>query len=109
VGAAGETGRWALPGRPGGWRQRLDLSVDVDVDADVMYGVFEWAPLIAGWRRGSLYKGDGEGFLVHGEKKEGYSESAGEGFIPYMTIFCYWGGDRKGAEVALSNLNNHCS
>jgi hypothetical protein len=52
-----------------------------------MYGVFEWAPLIAGWRRGSLYKGGGEGFLVHGEKKEGYSESAGEGFIPYMTIF----------------------
>jgi hypothetical protein len=22
-----------------------------------------------GWRRGSLYKGDGEGILVHGEKE----------------------------------------
>jgi hypothetical protein len=40
-----------------------------------------------GWRRGSLYIGGGEGFLVNGEKREGYRESAGEDFIPYMTIF----------------------
>jgi hypothetical protein len=26
-------------------------------------------------------------FLVNGEKKEGYRESAGVDFIPYMTIF----------------------
>jgi hypothetical protein len=30
-----------------------------------------WAPLNRGWRRGSLYRGDGEGFLVNGEKREG--------------------------------------
>jgi hypothetical protein len=34
------------------------------------------------------------------EKKMGYRGSAGEDFIPYMTIFCYWGGDREAAEVA---------
>jgi hypothetical protein len=63
-------------------------------------------PTDRGWRRGSLYRGDGEGFLVLGEKKGGYRGSAGEGFIPYMTIFCYWGGDREAAEVALSLLLN---
>jgi hypothetical protein len=26
-------------------------------------------PTDRGWRRGSLYKGDGEGVLVHGEKE----------------------------------------
>jgi hypothetical protein len=40
-----------------------------------------------GWRRDPLYRGDGEVFLVNGEKKEGYRESAGVDFIPYMTIF----------------------
>jgi hypothetical protein len=34
------------------------------------------------------------------EKKMGYRGSAVEDFIPYMTIFCYWGGDREAAEVA---------
>jgi hypothetical protein len=31
------------------------------------------------------------GFLSMEKKREGYRESAGDGFIPYMTIFCYWG------------------
>jgi hypothetical protein len=29
-------------------------------------------PTDRGWRRGSLYRGDGEGFLVHGGKREAY-------------------------------------
>jgi hypothetical protein len=29
------------------------------------------------------------------KKREGYRGSAGEGLIPYMTIFCYWGGIGK--------------
>jgi hypothetical protein len=45
-----------------------------------------------GWRRGSLYRGDGGGVLVHGEKG-GYMGSAAEGFIPYMTIFSFAIGD----------------
>jgi hypothetical protein len=36
-----------------------------------------------------------------GEKKGGYRGFAGEDFIPYMTIFSYWGGDREAVEVAL--------
>jgi hypothetical protein len=43
--------------------------------------------------------------LVHGEKKGGDREAAGDDFIPYMTIFfffCYWGWDRGAAEVALT-------
>jgi hypothetical protein len=47
----------------------------------------EWVPRFRGWRRGSLYRGDGEEFLVHGEKKGGDREAAGDDFIPYMTIF----------------------
>jgi hypothetical protein len=31
-------------------------------------------PTDRGWRRGSLYRGDGEEVLVHGEKKEGTGE-----------------------------------
>jgi hypothetical protein len=31
-------------------------------------------PTDRGWRRGSLYRGDGEEVLVHGEKKEGTRE-----------------------------------
>jgi hypothetical protein len=58
-------------------------------------------PTDRGWRRCSLYRGDGEEFLVHGEKKGDYRESAGEDFISYMTIFHYWGGDREAAEFAL--------
>jgi hypothetical protein len=38
-----------------------------------------------GWRRDSLYRGDGDEFLVYGEKREAYTESAVEYFIPYMT------------------------
>jgi hypothetical protein len=44
-------------------------------------------PTDRGWRRGSLYRGDGEEFIVHGEKKGGYRKSVGDDFIPYMTIF----------------------
>jgi hypothetical protein len=33
-----------------------------------------------GWRRGSLYKGDEEGVLVHREKREGGREAAEEVF-----------------------------
>jgi hypothetical protein len=32
-------------------------------------------------------QGDGDEFLVHGEKREAYTESVEEYFIPYMTIF----------------------
>jgi hypothetical protein len=51
--------------------------------------------------RDSLYRGDGEGFLVHREKNDCYRGSVGEDFIAYMTIFCYWGGESEAAEVAL--------
>jgi hypothetical protein len=37
------------------------------------------------------------------KKRERFRESDGEDFIPCMTIFCYWGGDRGAAEVALSS------
>jgi hypothetical protein len=41
-----------------------------------------------GCMRGSLCRGDEDGFLVHGEKKgRAISESAGEGSIPYLTFF----------------------
>jgi hypothetical protein len=53
------------------------------------------------WRRGSLYRGDGGKFLVHGEKRGGDREAAGDGFIPYMTTFLLLGWDRRAAEVAL--------
>jgi hypothetical protein len=36
-------------------------------------------------------------------KKGAYRRSAGDDFIPYIIIFfCYWGGDREAAEVALT-------
>jgi hypothetical protein len=35
-------------------------------------------PTVLGWRRDPLYRGDGEGFLVHGEKKKGDREAVGE-------------------------------
>jgi hypothetical protein len=38
-----------------------------------------------------LYRGDGEEFLVHGEKKGGDREAAGDNFIPYKTIFLLLG------------------
>jgi hypothetical protein len=63
-----------------------------------------WVPQNRGWRRDPLYTGDGEGVLVNGEKRGGYRGSAGEGFIPCMTIFWYWGEDRKAAEVALNMI-----
>jgi hypothetical protein len=44
-----------------------------------------------GWRRGSLYRGDGEEFLVPGEKKGGDREAAGDGFIPCITTFLLLG------------------
>jgi hypothetical protein len=42
------------------------------VSADLFFPdtFLEWAPPNKGWRRGSLYRGDGEGVLVHGEKRE---------------------------------------
>jgi hypothetical protein len=52
--------------------------------------------------RGSLYRGDREGFLVHREKRGDCRGSAEEDFIPYMTIFCYWGEDKEAVDVALS-------
>jgi hypothetical protein len=67
-----------------------------------------WVPRFRGWRRGSLYRGDGEEFLVHGEKRGGDREAARDGFIPYMATFLvlpYWGGDREAAEVALTTLS----
>jgi hypothetical protein len=44
-------------------------------------------PTDRGWRRDSLYRGDGEGFLVNGKK--GYRESTGEGFLPFHPIYDY--------------------
>jgi hypothetical protein len=35
------------------------------------------------------------------KKRGGDREAAGDDFIPYMTTFWYWGGDREAAEVAL--------
>jgi hypothetical protein len=40
--------------------------------------------------------------LVHGEKRESYRGFAGDDFVPYMTIFCYWGRGREAAELALT-------
>jgi hypothetical protein len=59
------------------------------VSADLFFPdtFLEWAPPNKGWRRGSLYRGDGEGFLVHGEKKGEDREVAGDGFILYLTTF----------------------
>jgi hypothetical protein len=65
----------------------------------------EWVPRSREWRRDALYRGDGEGFIVHGEKRGAIGdllEKVFSHFIPYMTIFWYWGGDREAAEVALS-------
>jgi hypothetical protein len=67
-----------------------------------MYSVFEWVPQIGVEERLPLWRG-WRGVLVNGEKRECFRESAGEDFIPYMTIFCYWGGDRGAAEVALKS------
>jgi hypothetical protein len=41
---------------------------------DAIYSIFEWVPRFRGWRRDPLYRGNGEGFLVHGEKREGYRD-----------------------------------
>jgi hypothetical protein len=55
-------------------------------------------PTDRGWRRDSLYRGDGEGFLVNGKKAIGnLLEKVFCHFIPYMTILWYWGGDREAA------------
>jgi hypothetical protein len=43
---------------------------------------FCMGPTDRGWRRGSPYRGDGEGFIVHGEKKGGYRGSAVDGEFP---------------------------
>jgi hypothetical protein len=52
-----------------------------------------------------LYRGDGEGFLVNGEKKRGATGDLLKiifgHLIPYMSIFWCWGGDREAAEFAL--------
>jgi hypothetical protein len=42
-------------------------------------------------RRDPLYRGDGEEFLVHGEKKGGGREAAGDDFIPYIATFLLLG------------------
>jgi hypothetical protein len=48
-------------------------------------------PTDRGWRRGALYRGDGDGFLVHGGKKGEDREAAGDDFIPYITTFLLLG------------------
>jgi hypothetical protein len=49
-----------------------------------------------------LYRGDGDGFLVHGEKRGGHRESAGDVFIPIrLFFFLLLGRDREAADVAL--------
>jgi hypothetical protein len=64
-------------------------------------------PQSKGWRRDLLYRGDGERFLVNGEKKGDIGnllEKVFGHFNPYITIFFYWGGDREAAEVALKSV-----
>jgi hypothetical protein len=53
--------------------------------------LLRWVPRFRGWRRGSLYRGDGGKFLVHGEKKGGDREAAEDGSIPCMTTFLLLG------------------
>jgi hypothetical protein len=48
----------ASSGRPGGGRQLLDLSVDIDV----MYSVFEWVPQIGGGGEVPSIEGKERGF-----------------------------------------------
>jgi hypothetical protein len=50
---------------------------------------FGWVTRI-GVEERFLYRGDGDGFLVHGEKRGGHRESAGDVFIPIrLFFFCY--------------------
>jgi hypothetical protein len=58
----------------------------------------EWVPQ----SRRSLRRGDGEGFLAHGEKNEGIGNLLEMVSSPYdYFFFLYWGGDKKAAEVTL--------
>jgi hypothetical protein len=45
-------------------------------------------PTDRGWRRGSLYRGDGEGVLVHGEKREAIwlFFAIGEGIVKLLEL-----------------------
>jgi hypothetical protein len=60
-----------------------------------------WVPRFRGWRRGSLYRGDEEGFLVHGEKGEGIGKLLEMVSSPVWLLFWYWGGDKGAAEVVM--------
>jgi hypothetical protein len=68
----------------------------------VRAGDGEWVPQSRGWRRDPLYRGDGEGCLVHGGEKGVIGDllvKAFSHFILYMTIFWYW---ERDSEVALT-------
>jgi hypothetical protein len=62
------------------------------------------APLNRGWRRASLYRGDEEGFLVHGEKRKGIWKLLEMVSSPVWLLFWYSGRDREAAEVALTHV-----
>jgi hypothetical protein len=60
-------------------------------------------PTDSGWRRDTLCIGDGEWFLVNGEKNEAIEnllEKKNFHFIPCITFF-YWGGDKEAARASL--------
>jgi hypothetical protein len=54
------------PVRSGGGGGSIGL-----IESDSICSFLVWVPRFRGWRRGSLNRGDGEEFLVHGEKREG--------------------------------------
>jgi hypothetical protein len=56
------------------------------------------------WRRGSLYKGDGEGVLVHGEK-----EAAGEVFLSSDPLYHCFSGIEDGKGELLKLLVLHAT
>jgi hypothetical protein len=47
-------------------------------------------PTDRGWKRGSLYRGDGEEVLVHGEKMGGDRGTAGEVFLAFDPLYDYF-------------------
>jgi hypothetical protein len=46
-----------------------------------------------GWRKGSLYRGDGEGFLAHGDKERG---AIGDLLRRFHPLYSYFFGIGKG-------------
>jgi hypothetical protein len=60
--------------------------------------VLEWVPPFLGSRWDPLYRGDGEGLLVHGEKKEEYREAGGEIFLASDPLYHYFLVLRMGKE-----------